>query len=124
MSKGASLTKEQGKKYTIGSKSEKSRTRIMNLFHKEVVRQILLGNKVLLPGDMTIEIIKHKHEATRTGLIKQQPRFGFNYKVRFSYPKLKKKKVKFTASSGIEKKLLLILKETDFEYKLVNNGWQ
>jgi hypothetical protein len=119
-----SLKKLEGKKYATGSKSQVATAKIMNAFHKEVVRQILLGNRVILPGGITIEIIKHVHEATRTGLVKKQPRFGFNYKVRLTYDKLKVKKVKFTAAPSLEKKLMAVLKETDFEYKLVDYGYQ
>lgn len=124
MSVGKLLTRDLGKDYAVGSKSETARAKIMIEFHKEVVRQILLGNRVILPHGITIEIIKHVHEASRAGLIKKQPRFGFNYKVRIVYDKLKQKKIKFTASPSIEKKLIRVLKETDFEYKLVDNGYQ
>jgi len=119
-----SLTKTQDKEYVLGSKSEASRAKIMSAFHKEVVRQMLLGNRVILPSGIMIEIIKHVHEKSRAGLIKKQPRLGFNYKVRIVYDKLKQKKIKFTASPSIEKKLMMVLKETNFEYKLVDNGYQ
>jgi len=117
------LVREQGKEYAIGSKSIKSRNIIMNAFHKEVIKQILLGNKVLLPGDISIEIIKHEY-APSSFLVKKQPRLGFNYKVLFVYHKLKRKKVKFTTSPSLEKKLMSVLKNTNFEFRLVDNGYQ
>lgn len=113
------IAKTLGKDYAIGSKSSAARNAIMGKFHKEVVRQILLGNKVILPGGISIEIIKHIND---TG--KVQPRLGFNYKVRITYDKLKRKKVKFTPAKGLENKLDKILKQTDFEYKLVTNGYK
>ncbi len=124
MSVGKLLTRDLGKDYAVGSKSETARAKIMIEFHKEVVRQILLGNRVILPGGIMIEIIKHPYDMNRLGKPKKLPRFGFNYKVRIVYDELKKKKIKFTASPSIEKKLMLVLKETDFEYKLVDNGYQ
>lgn len=117
------LVREQGKEYAIGSKSIKSRNVIMSAFHKEVIKQILLGNKVLLPGDISIEIIKHEYDHT-FGIVKKQPRLGFNYKVLFVYHKLKRKKVKFTTSPSLEKKLMSVLKNTNFEFRLVDNGYQ
>lgn len=118
------LTQDLGKDYALGSKSKTARAVIMNAFHNEVVKQILLGNRVILPGDMMIEIIKHVYDEAKFGNVKNQPRYGFNYKVRFTYHKLKEKKIKFTTSSSLEKKLVMVLKETNFDYKLVDNGYQ
>jgi hypothetical protein len=113
------IAKNLGKEYRNGSKSSIARNAIMSKFHKEVERQILLGNRVILPGGIVIEIIRHLND---TG--KVQPRLGFNYKVRITYDKLKVKKVKFTPAVGLEKKLEKILKQTDFEYKMVANGYK
>jgi len=117
------LANEQGKEYAIGSKSPKMRNAIVNGFHDEVVRQILLGNRVLLPGDMSIEIIKHKYNLV-FGKIKKLHRDGFYYKVRFTYHKLKEKRVKFTPSPQLIKKIEMVLGNTNFEYKLVDNSYK
>lgn len=113
------LAKNPGKEYSIGLKSPKERNDVVLRFHEEVVRQLLLGKRVLLPGGLSIEIIRHVND---TG--KVQPRLGFNYKVRMNYDKLKLKKIKFTPTVSLEKKLNLILTKTDFEYKLVSHGYQ
>jgi len=120
---GLNVATHQGKDYAIGSKDPKIRNAIVNKFHAEVIRQILLGNRVLLPGDMSIEIIKHEQYLS-FGRLKKQPRPGFNYKVRFTYYKLKEKKVKFTSCKSLEKKLNAILTETNFEYKLADNSYR
>lgn len=112
------LAKNPGKEYNMGLKSPKERNDVILRFHEEVVRQLLLGKRVLLPGG-SIEIIRHVND---TG--KVQPRLGFNYKVRMNYDKLKRKKIKFTLATSFEKKLNLILIKTDFEYKLVSHGYQ
>lgn len=102
-----------------GSQSDQEIKQIVSAFNKEVVRQILLGHRVVLPWNIEIDVIKHIND---TG--KVQPRLGFNYKVRVVCDKLKRKKVKFTTDKSLQKMLSQILKETDFEYKLVTNGYQ
>lgn len=121
--KSISLVSKPRKEYAIGSKSKGTRSNIVTEFNKEVIKQILLGNRVLLPGDITIEIIKHE-KYTVFGKTKQEPRFGFNYKVKISYEKLKRKKVKFTPSTSLNNKLKTVLENTDFEYRLVSNGYK
>lgn len=106
-------------KYVRGAVSPSTRNRIVNAFHNEVIRQILLGNRVMLPGGLTIEIIKHQNDTGRV-----QPRLGFNYKVRVVYDKLKIKKVKFATATSLENKIIKVLKHTNFDYKLVDNGYK
>jgi len=113
------LFKNPGKEYVDGVKSPMQKSLIVKEFHKAVVRQILLGNRVILPGNITIEIIKHLND---TG--KVVPRFGFNYKVKITYDKLKRKKVKFTTSASLERKLTEVLLKTNFDYRLVDYGYQ
>lgn len=114
-----SIIKEVGKrKYSRGASSLETRTRVINAFHKEVVRQILLGNKVNLPSGMSVEIIRYVNYTTKV-----QPRLGFVYKVRFICDKIKIKGVKLTLSSELDKKINSVLRNTDFEYKLVDNGF-
>lgn len=113
------LTKDPGKKYKTGSKSSGARTAVICKFHREVIRQILLGNKVILPGGITVEVVRHIND---TG--KVQPRLGFNYKIHFVYDKLKRKKVKFTPAGSLKSKLDRVLLETDFEYKIMTHGYQ
>lgn len=110
--------------YAIGVKSRARRKKIVNRFHDEVIKQILLGNVVLLPGDIKIEIIKHKYFVHYLGNVKRLTRLGFDYKVRITYDKLKRKKIKFTTAKSLEKKLKTVLENTDFDYKLVENSFR
>lgn len=112
-----------GNKYAIGAKSTATQKRVVNDFHDEVIRQILLGNRVLLPYNISIDIVKIEHRVF-FGRIQDQSRPGFNYKVRFSFNKLKEKSVNFTTARSLDKKLNLILRETNFEYKLVEKNYK
>lgn len=111
------LYKNPGREYVKGSRSAIVKSQIVNKFHKEVARQILLGNRVLLPNGMSIEIIKVLNKRKT-----KVPRFGFNYVVKFNFDKVIIKRVKFKASIGLEKKLEAVLLNTDFDYRLVDYG--
>lgn len=113
------LAKNLGKEYAFGSKSPKEVNQIVNAFHEEMIRQMLLGKRVLLPGDISMEIVREEYFGNV-----RQPRLGFKYRVRINYDKLKVKKVKFTPNNSLKKSLDLVLRKTNFEYKLVSHVYQ
>lgn len=103
--------------YIGGSDSKQGTTIVVRKFHEEVIRQILLGNKVKLPGGATIEIVKHSTE-------KISERIGEEHKVLFKHPKIKKKKAVFITAISLTRKLNLVLRNTNFDYKAVRYGYK
>ncbi len=100
-----------------GTKSSAIASVIINKFNKQVARQVLLGNKVLLPKGITIEVEKVVNKSKR-----HLPRLGFDYKVNFTCDKMKEKKIKFIPNTLLERNLGRILRETNFDYKMKNGN--
>lgn len=92
-------------------------TKLIDKFHNEVSRQVLMGNRVMLPGNIETEIVRHATEWPTA-------RVGFSYKLVFRLEKKHKYKVKFTIGPNIKNKLNYILKNTDFEYRAVTFGYK
>ncbi len=113
--------------YKTGSTDLPVNEEIINKFHEEVVKQLLIGNKVMLPGGIKMEIVKTISDFSVGGEFKTQVpkikrlRLGFEYHVRFNYYKVKRKRVKFEPDKELIKKLTKVLEFTDLDYRLVNN---
>jgi hypothetical protein len=119
MRKPSNVAREMdGHAYKRSSSDAKHRVKIINMFHREVARQILLGNRVILPEGISIEIVKTENNS---GFM--QPRMGFVYRVRFNIPKMREKRVVFRESDTLRANLKNILKNTSFEYKY-SEQWQ
>ena len=98
--------------------NKKKVDKLMATFHKEVAKQVLMGNRVILPGNIETEIVKHSSSFWKTA------RIGFAYKLVFRMEKKHKYKVKFKISPNLYNKLNYIIKNTDIEYRAVMYGYK
>lgn len=118
------------RKYKTGSTSLPANESVINRFHDEVVKQLLIGNKVMLPGGLTIEIVKSVSEFSVGGEYKTQVpkikrlRLGFEYHIRFNYYKVKRKKIKFEPDKDLVDKLMKVLEFTELDFRLVGYGYK
>lgn len=122
------IEKSVTSKYKGGTLFPEIAEKVLDTFHEEVVKQILLGNVVMLPCRMSIEIIKTVSEFKTISKSRhvhkvKVARLGFDYQVRFNYHKLKRKKVRLEVEKSLIDKLNMVLLQTDFDYKLVSNGY-
>jgi len=92
-------------------------SKLIDKFHNEVVRQMLVGNRVVLPGNIETKVVRHATEM-------KTARIGFAYKLVFRIEKKHKYKVKFTIAPSLKAKLDYIIKNTDFEYRAVTYGYK